>query len=199
MSEKNLAIRNKFLSKINRKMTDLNESLELLQKVDRRLIQQSGGSLQQLQLSVLQLAQKRNEVEQLSRTIQTLQQNMSQINQRLAGLAANITQLSQQFQLPQVNPDDFKIDGISEQDFTTALGAKDAAALPLSLQSYSQQLFPSQSSSSAASGQPTLPRAPSSSAVAAQPSSSSSGPALSAQPQLPRAPSSSSSGQASKK
>jgi cell division protein FtsB len=172
MSEKNLAIRNKFLSKINNKMTDLNESLALLQKVDRKLIQQSGGSLQALQLSVLQLAQKRNEVEQLSQTIRTLQQNMGQINQRLAALATNITDLNQQFVIPQVDPDMISSEGFSDADFKAALSAKDASTLPQSLQQYSQQLFPSSSSSgqqllgsqglsSSSSGQPTLMKVPS--------------------------------------
>jgi chromosome segregation ATPase len=142
MSEKNLAIRNKFLSKINNKMVDLNESLELLQKVDRKLIQQSGGSLKDLQVSVLQLAQKQNEVIKLSQTIVQLQQNMTLINERLAGLARSISQLN--FNIPTIKMDDFKLDEISEIDFTRALDATKSSELPPSLDSVKGRLFPNE-------------------------------------------------------
>lgn len=90
MSEKNLIVRRKFISKIFNKINDLNQSIELLNNVDRKLIQQNGGDLKKLQ-AVVEIVKGKTEefkeipkqIKEVAEQVKTLQDNLETITDKL--------------------------------------------------------------------------------------------------------------------
>lgn len=114
MSENNLKIRQKFVNKLLTKLADVQEHVDLLVKVDKKILRnnlkQSGGTTTvsvkgaqtTLASKLLLLAKKQEEVNELARTASAVQINLDNIQQAINDLNAEIKKIN--FTIPTVAP-----------------------------------------------------------------------------------------------
>ena len=130
MSEKNLIVRKKFISKIYDKINDLNQSIDLLNNVDRKLIQQNGGNpLKDLQVAVEMVNRKGPEFAELNTKITTMKSQVTTLMQNLQQLTDKLNRYNDGLVVPKI--DDLQEIGVlSDADLATAVSAAVAAKQP---------------------------------------------------------------------
>jgi len=123
MSEKNLIVRQKFISKIYDKINDLNQSIDLLNNVDRKLIQQNGGNpLQNLQIAVEMVNTKGPEFAALNNKITSMKGQVTTLMQNLQQLTEKLNRYNDNLVVPKIE-DLAEIGVLSEADLAKAVSA----------------------------------------------------------------------------